>query len=223
MIGAVAGLGLVALLALPWTRQWLESVMILHMLVQIPLLAGAGALMVMDLPGTWRARLASWNRNGISGILMAAAASSWWMVPRALDAALASPAMELAKFVSLPLFVGVPLAVSWSWLGGIGRGFVIANVLPMWAVVGWLYLVAPVRVCNFYLVEDQAVAGAGLIAASSGLGLIAGGLAFRRRPTISAASADFTTFLGVRAVDDSTRTVLSSLKPTQSALTNRMQ
>jgi len=83
--------------------------------------------------------------------------------------------------------------------------------------------VAPVRVCNFYLVEDQAVAGAGLIAASSGLGLIAGGLAFRRRPTISAAPAGFTTFLGVRAVDDSTRTVLSSLKPTQSALTNRMQ
>ena len=118
MINAVAGLGLVALLALPWTRQWLESVMILHMLVQIPLLAGAGALMVIDLPATWRARLASWNRNGVSGILMAVAASSWWMAPRALDAALASPAMELAKFVSLPLFVGVPLALSWSWLDG---------------------------------------------------------------------------------------------------------
>jgi hypothetical protein len=223
VIAAIAGLGLVALLALPWTRQSLESVMILHMLVQIPLLAGAGALMVMDLPGTWRARLASWNRNGVSGILMAVAASSWWMAPRALDAALASPAMELAKFVSLPLFVGAPLALSWSWLGGIGRGFVIANVLPMWAVVGWLYLAAPVRVCNFYLIEDQAVAGTGLLAASIGLGLIVGGLAFRRHPTPSAAPAGFTTFLHGGTVDDSTPTVLSSLKPTQSALTNWMQ
>src|SRR4029079_18351665 len=100
----------------------------------------AGALMVMDLPGTWRARLASWNRNGVSGILMAAAASSWWMGPRACDAALASPAMELAKFVSLPLFVGVPLAVSWSWLGGIGRGVGVANVPALWAVGGAVLL-----------------------------------------------------------------------------------
>jgi hypothetical protein len=187
VIGAFAGLGLVAVLALPWARHWLEGVMILHMLVQIPLLAGAGALMVMSVPRRWRTRLASWNRSGISGILMAAAASSWWMVPRALDAALASPAMELAKFVSLPLFVGAPLALSWSRLGGMGRGFVIANVLPMWAVVGWLYLAAPVRVCNFYLVEDQAVAGAGLLATSIGLGLVAGGLAFRQRTSFTAA------------------------------------
>jgi hypothetical protein len=69
-----------------------------------------------------------------------------------------------------------------------GRGFVIANVLPMWAVVGWLYLAAPVRVCNFYLVEDQAVAGAGLLAASIGLGLVAGGLAFRQRTPLTPAS-----------------------------------
>jgi hypothetical protein len=188
VIGALAGLGLLAVLALPWTRQELEGVMILHMLVQIPLLAAAGAVMVTSLPARWRMRLASWNRNGVSGILMTVVASSWWMVPRALDAALASPVMELAKFASLPLLVGAPLALSWSWLGGMGRGFVIANVLPMWAVVGWLYLAAPVRVCNFYLVEDQAVAGAGLLAASIGLGLVAGGLAFRQRTPLTPAS-----------------------------------
>ena len=188
MIGALAGLGLLAVLALPWTRQELEGVMILHMLVQIPLLAAAGAVMVMSMPAPWRMRLASWNRSGVSGSIMAVVASSWWMVPRALDAALASTAMELAKFASLPLLVGAPLALSWSSLGGMGRGFVIANVLPMWAVVGWLYLAAPVRVCNFYLVEDQAVAGAGLLAASIGLGLVAGGLAFRQRTPLTPAS-----------------------------------
>ena len=183
MIAALAGLGLITLLALPWTRHALESVMILHMLVQIPLLAVAGALTATALVPRWRATLENWNENGISGTLMAAIVSSWWMVPRALDAALASPTMEVAKFVSLPLFVGAPLALSWSRLGPMGRGFVIANVLPMWSVVGWLYLAAPVRVCNFYLVEDQSVAGAGLLLVSVGLAAAAGCLAFRSRVT----------------------------------------
>jgi hypothetical protein len=182
MIRRLVGGAMIALLGLPGMRHGLERVMIVHMLVQIPLLAVAGALMATGLPKTAKARLASWNDNGISGILMAAITSSWWMVPRALDWALASPAMELAKFISLPLFVGAPLALSWSLLGGMGRGFVIANVLPMWSVVGWLYLAAPVRVCNFYLVEEQAAAGAGLLVASLVLAVIAGGLTFRDRP-----------------------------------------
>ena len=184
MIGALAGAGLVAVLALPWVRHWFESVMIVHMLVQIPLLAGAGALMTTGLPARLRTPIASWNEHGISGILMAAAASTWWMLPRALDSALASPAMEIAKFVTLPLFVGAPLAVSWSRLGTMGRGFVISNALPMWTVVGWLYVAAPVRVCNFYLVQDQAVAGTGLLVASIGLAVAAGMLAFRGQPPV---------------------------------------
>jgi hypothetical protein len=107
--------------------------------------------------------------------------------------------MELVKFVSLPLFVGAPLALSWPLLGGIGRGFVIANVLPMWAVVGWLYLAAPVRVCNFYLVEDQAVAGTGLLVVSIGLGLVAGGLPFLQRTHECGWSAASTTAAAARA------------------------
>ena len=110
---------------------------------------------------------------------MALIASSWWMVPRALDWALASPAMEATKFITLPLLVGAPIALSWSRLGGMGRAFVIANVLPMWAVVGWLYIAAPVRVCNFYLVEQQLAAGVGLLVVSVALALLAGLLAFR--------------------------------------------
>jgi hypothetical protein len=169
----------VALLALPSLRVGLERVMIVHMLVQIPLLAASGVLAAGALPSRWRARIGPWNSHGVSGILMAMIASSWWMVPRALDWALASPAVETFKFISLPLFVGAPLALSWPQLGGLGRGFVIANVLPMWAVVGWLYVAAPTRVCNFYLVEQQVAAGIGLLGASAALALVVGSLAFR--------------------------------------------
>jgi hypothetical protein len=87
--------------------------------------------------------------------------------------------MEVAKFISLPLLVGMPIALSWRHMPGIGRGFVIANVLPMWAVVRWLYVAAPTRVCNFYLVDEQVTAGFGLLGASAVLALASGLLAFR--------------------------------------------
>jgi hypothetical protein len=170
---------LFVVLALPAMRHVLERVMIIHMLVQIPLLAVAGGLVVLGVPESAKARLAAWNGRGVPGILLALMASSWWMLPRALDAALAEPSMEAAKFISLPLLVGAPIALSWHHLPGIGRGFVIANVLPMWAVVGWLYVAAPTRVCNFYLIDQQVTAGFGLLGASVALALASGLLAFR--------------------------------------------
>ena len=169
----------IVVLALPALRDMLERAMIAHMLVQIPLLAACGAIIASGTPPRWKHRVATWNRNGFSGILLALIASSWWMVPRALDSALANPVFEVAKFVTLPLLVGAPLALSWARLGGIGQAFVVANVLPMWAVVGWLYAAAPARVCNFYLVEQQVVAGRGLLWISAGLSVLAAALAFR--------------------------------------------
>ena len=180
MIRAYLAALLFVVLATPVARAVLEGVMVAHMLVQIPLLAVAGALAVAALPLPLVARIAGWNRGGVSGALLAVIASSWWMVPRALDWALASPAMEAAKFVTLPLFVGAPLALSWRSLGSMGRGFVIANVLPMWAVVGWAYAAAPVRVCNYYLVDQQVTAGVGLVSVSIALGVALGLLSFAR-------------------------------------------
>jgi len=176
-VGGGAVLLFVAL-AMPWTRHALERVMIGHMLIQIPLLAITGVLMVQALPASVTTRIARWNGGGVSGTLLAIVASSWWMVPRALDWAIASPGMEAAKFVTLPLLVGVPLALSWAPLGALGRGFVIANVLPMWAVVGWAYVAAPVRVCNYYLVDQQVVTGVGLLTLSVALGAATGAMAF---------------------------------------------
>jgi len=182
---AMSGILLLIALALPASREELERGMATHMLLQIPLLAVAGAIVVHDFPASWRTRLATWNRGGITGTLLALLVSAWWMVPRALDLALASPSMELTKFVSLPLFVGAPLGLSWSRLGALGRGLVLGNVLPMWAVVGWMYVVAPVRVCNFYLVEQQVWAGAGLIGASAIVGVMMGVMAFQSPPSVT--------------------------------------
>jgi hypothetical protein len=141
--------------------------------VQIPLLAVAGGFAARFVPVTQRASLARWNQCGVTGTILALIVSTWWMVPRALDGALSSGMMEVAKFVSLPLLVGVPLALSWRELPFVGKGFALANVFPMWAVVGWLYVAAPTRLCNYYLLDQQVVAGYGLIAASIAASLVA--------------------------------------------------
>lgn len=159
-----AALAMVTLLALPPLRFWLEGSMVGHMLVQIPLLAAAGMLGAFALPPQLKRRIAAYNAHGLPFTLLAGLVSTYWMLPRALDAALADPWMEAVKFVSLPLLVGLPLAVSWRPLGAIGRGFVVTNFISMVAVIGWLYIVAPVRVCNNYLVNQQTVAGWLLVA-----------------------------------------------------------
>jgi hypothetical protein len=177
---------LFAVLVLPVVRQALERVMITHMLLQIPLLAVAGGIAAVSIPQSWKERIGAWNERGVSGVMLALIASAWWMLPRALDAALASPVVEIAKFVSLPLCVGAPIALSWPRLHTIGRGFVLANVAPMWAVVGWLYIAAPLRVCNFYLVDQQVTAGLGLLWVSIAAALAFAATAFlpvRRTPT----------------------------------------
>lgn len=116
------GLLLVGALALPPLRRLLEVSMVGHMLVQIPLLVVAGALLASCVPAALRRKLDAFNANGFAGILAAGFVTSYWMLPRALDAALSDPLMELAKFCSLPLLVGLPLALSWPRLGPIGGG-----------------------------------------------------------------------------------------------------
>ncbi|MCF8179360.1 MAG: hypothetical protein K9J74_12690 [Sulfuritalea sp.] len=156
------GYGLVTLyllLATPAARGWLEASMVGHMLLQIPLLTligiGAGHL----LPESWKETLFAAAGGAVSCVLIALFVSAYWMLPRALDAALSSPLVETVKFLSLPLLVGLPLALAWKQLTAIGRGFVWTNLISMVAVLGWLYIAAPTRICNNYLVNQQESAG----------------------------------------------------------------
>ncbi|NMG55591.1 hypothetical protein [Aromatoleum aromaticum] len=147
------------LLAAPPLRTSLEATMSGHMLVQIPLLAAIGFVACRLLPVARQERLLDAGGGAVPYVVVAVFASTWWMLPRALDDALASPLVEAAKFVSLPVLVGLPLALAWRRLGPIGRGFVWTNFISMLAVLGWLYIAAPVRVCNSYLVDQQESAG----------------------------------------------------------------
>jgi uncharacterized membrane protein YkgB len=143
------------LLATPLARHSMETTMSVHMLVQMPLLVICGFMFCLLLPDAWQNKLLAALGGATSSVLLALFAASYWMLPRALDAALSNPLAEGAKFISLPILVGLPLALAWKKLSLIGRGFVWANLISMLAVLGWLYIVAPVRVCNNYLMNQQ--------------------------------------------------------------------
>ena len=159
------GLSLLAILLLPPVRHALEASMARHMLVQFPLLLCGGALLVANLSSRTRAFVDRWNAHGISGLVGVSLALAVLMVPRVLDLALIDPVIEIAKCTALVL-AGGALRLSWRPAGMVVQAFFLGNVLPMTAVVGQLYIDSPVRVCNAYLLDDQALLGQWLVRAA---------------------------------------------------------
>ncbi|MES0371677.1 MAG: hypothetical protein ABUK11_05305 [Mariprofundaceae bacterium] len=146
------GIGLIIVLSLPVGRALLESSLINHMLVQIPLLALAGWMIGKSM---FASLFLESNRNGIPGLLIALFVMLFWMLPRWLDAALSEPLWEAIKFITIPLLIGLPLGISWPRMSSFSRAVVWTNSISMLVILGWLYVAAPLRVCNNYLVNQQ--------------------------------------------------------------------
>jgi hypothetical protein len=184
----IQGLLLYIVLLAPPVAAWLEGSMVGHMLVQIPLLALAGSLVAHGASGGRGAVFAGFNTGGVPGLLVALFAAAAWMLPRMLDAALRSALVEAAKFITVPLLVGAPLALSWPLLPPVARGVVWANLISHAAVLGWLYSVAPNRLCTRYLLDQQATLGTTLlivaaVCCSGGDGLRSSAHRSRAKPT----------------------------------------
>lgn len=162
-LSALVAPSLIAACALPPLRGWLEADMARHMLVQFPLLVAAGALLGTPMPPGARERLGAFNTYGLAGFALFLLVTAFWMIPRALDEALLAPAIEVAKFASL-VAAGTALRLSWRAAPPVVQAFFVGNWAWMSAAVGLLYEDAPARLCNFYLLDQQSVAGRGLVA-----------------------------------------------------------
>lgn len=161
---ALAGAVLWVILALPPVRHVLESELTPQVLVQIPLLALAGALLARLFSRRLDTVMRLWNDGGIPGLLLASVAGMTWMLPRLMDASINEEGYALAKFLTVPLLVGAPVALSWPKSGFVTRGVLLLEVVATAFRMGWLYLVSPERLCSNYLLGDQQRLGKLLVA-----------------------------------------------------------
>lgn len=158
----IYGLGLYILLITPPIISKLESMMILHMLVQIFLLMVVGWLVGKYVIEKYENFFAKWNEDGIPGILFVFLVTTYWMIPRAMDDAIALWYVELFKFISLPV-TGLLFRDSWNKLQVIGKSFVFLNYVSTFGLMGWLYVDSPIQLCNNYLEWDQKILGWGFL------------------------------------------------------------
>lgn len=171
-IGALATL---ALLALPAIRTPIEADMARHMLLEFPLAMALGAVL---LGARADAAFARADRLGLTGWLAASLVLAYWMIPSALDAAVADPAIDAAKLASLAL-AGALLRSSARRSPPMIEAFFVGNFAWMTATVGLIYQDARTQLCLSYLTDGQQRAGRGLVVAAIACG--AAWLFVRRR------------------------------------------
>lgn len=152
------------LMLLPPIRHALEARMTVQMLVQIPLLIGVGLLLSRAVPARWSAALAGYDCAGVNGLLLATLVAAFWMLPRSLDASITQPPFIAAKYLSIPLLIGLPFGLSWPRMGFIVRGVFMLELIATFFRLGWLYLIWPERLCSNYLLGDQQHLGTYMIA-----------------------------------------------------------
>ena len=145
-------------------RVPLERQMVTHVLLLLPALAAAGWFAGRAIASRWPGLLTSdWNAIGATGLLAVLFTGAFWMLPRSLDWSLSEPVGDAAKFISLPLFAGIPLALSWCRAPLLVRGFLKASAISMALTLAWIYTNAPERLCTSYLTGQQEQLGEGLL------------------------------------------------------------
>ena len=165
LVGSVLWL----LIALTPAGSFLEASLLSHVLVEIPLLIfigiTIGSLMRQRMPRIL-------DSISIPCVLLASFTLVFWMIPRWLDASLNDEFVAFIKYTSVPLLIGIPLALCWRNLHPIARGVVKIEFLAMLFRLGWIYLVAPDRLCNNYLLSEQQQLGNMLIILGFLVGMI---------------------------------------------------
>ncbi|MGB3289588.1 MAG: hypothetical protein WBA83_09955 [Burkholderiaceae bacterium] len=152
-------------------QPWLTRSMSLHMLLHIPLIVLSGfgaarALVERAGAACWLsglgARYAKYNEYGIPGLLLCNLVAAYWMIPKSLDEVLVSASANGLKYLGL-FIAGMVLCDSLRRANSVIMVFFLGNFSWMTAIVGLLYQDNPQRLCNFYLLGDQEIAGRGLV------------------------------------------------------------
>lgn len=161
---AIYGLLLYVFLMLPPVAEILETIMIIHMHMQMTLFVVSGFLMARFFQIRFPRFFEKWNQNGVPGMTLAIMIWVYWMIPRAMDDALTVQMVEIFKFISLPFFVGLPLRDSWRKFGAVGKNIILVIFTLIFIVAGWIYIGSESQLCNNYDIVEQKGLGWGTLA-----------------------------------------------------------
>ncbi|MDZ7736900.1 MAG: hypothetical protein U5P41_12975 [Gammaproteobacteria bacterium] len=143
------------LAVLPPLRNLLEGSLIAHVLLQIPMLILAGASAGRALPAAWQHAYGRADPLGWISLLVALFTLAFWLLPRNLDLAVSDPQFAWLKYMSLFIMAGILLGLGGPRLPSLACHFLWTNAAAMLLLMGWLYSVAPVRLCTNYLISEQ--------------------------------------------------------------------
>lgn len=156
---AIYGLMFYIFLASPPVIKLTESIMAIHMHVQMPLLAVVGMLFTPLLQKKFPNFFKKWNGNGYPGILLFIIVFSYWLIPRAMDDAMTITMYEVFKFISWPFLIGVPLRDSWSKISLKVKNVALSILAVLYLIMAWIYIFSEDQLCNNYLIVDQRTLG----------------------------------------------------------------
>ncbi|MED1467256.1 hypothetical protein [Bacillus salipaludis] len=159
----IYGLLIYIALMIPPVAHFLESIMIVHMHMQMPLLVFSGFLMARLFQIKFPRFFENWNGNGIPGIMLFLIIAVYWTIPKTMDETLTIQSAEIFKFISLPFIGGISLRDSWKKLSVMGKNTVIIIFTVKYFGMGLLYIETPVQLCNNYLIIDQLTLGWGFL------------------------------------------------------------
>ncbi|WP_186578904.1 hypothetical protein [Aquibacillus kalidii] len=158
------GLLLYIFLALPPVASLMESVMIVHMHMQLTLLVLSGFLMGTFFKQRFASFFNNWNQSGVPGVILAVVIWAYWMIPRIMDETLTMHSIEIFKYISLPFLVGVPLRDSWKKVSYTVKHILYIFMTINFIVMGWIYVAINQQICNNYLLVEQRTLGFGSFA-----------------------------------------------------------
>lgn len=158
---AIYGSILFLFLAMPPVIELVESIMSVHMHMQMPLIGVAGMLMAPLLQQKFPRFFKLWNADGTPGLWLAVLVIGYWLVPRAMDDTLHIAGLEIFKFISWAFLVGVPLRDSWPKLQERWKKALFVFLSILYTGMAALYIFSPDQLCNNYAIVEQRTLGWG--------------------------------------------------------------
>lgn len=148
----------VYLLLTTFFSDLLESSMILHMLVQLPLLAALGFFCSLELSKLYTSLIRYADDYGAVTFVFVTGVFMFWMIPSALDQSVTEWSYKISKYISV-FFMGFVYGYGRLYMNPILHGVLKFEGWAMLCRFGYGYMVAPQRLCSNYLIEEQIVLG----------------------------------------------------------------